>query len=103
MTVDQMKRGIELSAGADHLRTQLDTFVLLKADSYTKEVVCLGEPRKWEKDSYNRVEVRLTDDLRRYAFRVWKRDQTIRYNEIVRELNQLGVVTGHTQREVPRP
>jgi uncharacterized protein YjiS (DUF1127 family) len=101
MTEAQMKRGIELLSAATRLRKQLDEYVLLKKDAYSKEVVCLGYPERYNKDSYHRVEVSLTDDLRRYAFRLWKREQTIRYNEMVRELNQLGVLSDHRLRDVP--
>ena len=96
-----MKRGIALLASATKLRKQLDTFVLLKQDAYTKEVVCLGEPSQFRNNEYARVEVSLSDELRRYAFRLWKREHTIRYNEVVRELNRLGVRSDHTLRDVP--
>ena len=96
-----MRRGIELLAAANRLRVQLDGYVLLQKDAYTKEVVCLGEPSKFRGNEYHRVEVSLSDELRRYAFRLWKREETLHYNEVVRELNQLGVQSDHRLRVVP--
>lgn len=101
MTVDQMKRGLELLNAANRLRKQLDEFVLLQRDSFTKEVVCLGDPVSYKSGEYHRVEIPLSDQLRRYAFRIWRQEQTLRYNSIVRELNQLGVTSDHEPRIKP--
>lgn len=101
MTEQDCRDALYWKAKADKLRKQLDEFVLLKRDAYTKEVVCLGDPVSFKQGEYHRVEVPLSDDLRRYAFRLWKRETTLEYNEICRKMAQLGLVTDHRVRPLP--
>ena len=101
MTEAQMREALEWKSKADRLRKKIDTFVLLKRDDYTKEVVCLGEPKQFSKSDYFRVEVPLPDELRRYAFRLWKRETTLEYNKACRKLAQLGLSSEHTIIPVP--
>jgi hypothetical protein len=101
MTPEQMKDALAWKQKADKLRTQLNEFVLLQRDSYTKEVVCLGEPVSYKKGEFHRVEVPIPDEVRRYAFRVWKRETTLQYNDACRKIAQLGLVTDHALRPLP--
>lgn len=101
MTEQDCRDALGWKAKADKLRKQLDEFVLLKRDSYTKEVVCLGDPVSFKQSEYHRVEVPLPDDLRHYAFRLWKRETTMAYNEACRKLAQLGLQTDHRVRPLP--
>lgn len=100
MTEQDCRDALNWKAKADKLRKQLDEFVLLKRDSYVKEVVCLGNPVSFKQGEYHRVEVPLSDDLRRYAFRLWKRGTTLEYNEACRKMAQLGLQTDHHVRQL---
>lgn len=101
MTSEQMNEALGWHRKADDLRRKLDTFVLLQRDSYTKEVICCGEPVRYKKDEYRRVEMPVPDEVRRYAFRVWQRETTLAYNEACRKLAQFGVTSDHCLRELP--
>lgn len=93
MTEPQMRRALELLATAAKLRRQFDTFVLLKSDPTTrsKETISVGEPSQHNKGEYLRVDFQIPEDARRYIFNIWRRDIAYKYNEYVRELNQLNV------------
>lgn len=101
MTPDQMRQALDWKQQADRLRKQLDEYVLLKRDSYTKEVVCLGDPISYRQSEYHRVEVPLSDELRRYAFRLWQRETTLKYNDICRKMAQLDLQSDHRIRPLP--
>lgn len=101
MTEQQMREALGWKEEADRLRKRLDEFVLLKRDGYVKEVVCLGEPVPFRQNECRRVEVPLSDELRRYAFRLWKRETTLEYNEACRKLAQAGMQTDHRVRPLP--
>ena len=88
MTLDQMSRGIAVHREAVALKRQIDGWVLLSIDPACKpEVINVGDP----KDQYHRAEIKISDTIRRLAFRQWKKDRALKFNEPVRELNQLGV------------
>lgn len=93
MTELQMRRALELLSAAAKLRRQFDTFVLLKLDNATrdKETISVGEPSQHNKGEYFRVSFPIPEDARRYVFNIWRRDIAHKYNEYVRELNQLNV------------
>lgn len=101
MTEQDCRDALGWKQKADKLRQQLDEYVLLKRDSYVKEVVCLGDPVRFKQNDYHRVEVPLSDALRRYAFRLWKRETTMEYNEACRKMAQLGLQTDHCVRPLP--
>ena len=101
MTEEQLREALEWKKRADNLRHQIDTFVLLKRDAHIKEVVCFGEPVLYNKSEYHRVQLPISDEVRRYCFRVWKREKTIEYNECCRKLAQFGVISEHSVRELP--
>lgn len=92
LTAEQMQRAIGIEAHAKKLKNQLDTYVLLKRDSVCKEVISLGHPEQFKKDSYWRVETPIPEEARRYVFRLWQRETTLKYNALVRELNQIGIL-----------
>ena len=92
LTTEQMQRAIDIKARAEKLKRQLDTYVLLKRDSACKEVISLGHPEQFKKDSYWRLETPIPEAARRYVFRLWQRETTLKYNALVRELNQIGVL-----------
>lgn len=100
MTVEEMQSAIAAKGLADKLRKQLDEYVLLRRDSCTKEVICLGDPVKYRENEYHRVEVPLSEELRRYAFRLWQRETTLKYNDLCRKLAQANVQSDHRVREL---
>jgi len=101
MTPEQMQEALGWKARADKLREKLDGWVLLQRDAYVKEVICVGEPVSYKKGDYHRVEVAVPDEIRRYAFRLWKRQIALEYNEACRKLAQFGVQTEHIVRPLP--
>lgn len=101
LTAEQMQRAIGIQNEAKKLKGQLDTFVLLKRDSLCKEVIALGHPEQFKKDSYWRVETPIPEEARRYVFRLWQREIALKLNARIRELNQLGVLHDLRLVEVP--
>lgn len=98
MTADQMKDALAWKVVADKLRTQLDEYVLLKRDAFVKEVVCLGDPIRFKQNDYHRVEVPMPDEARRFAFRLWQYETTLKYNDACRRMAQYGLVSDHALR-----
>lgn len=101
MTIEDMQRAIGIKAEAEKLKRQLDTYVLLRRDSTCKEVIALGHPEQFKKDSYWRLETPIPEEARRYVFRLWQRETALKYNAYVRELNQIGVT--HDLALIPVP
>ena len=95
MTRDDMQRGIALLGEADKLHRQLTNFVLLKRSDPASEYVSLGDPVTYKQGDYHLVKMPLTDELRRLAFRMWRKETALKFNNYVRELNQLGVTHNH--------
>lgn len=92
MTADQMRHSLELISRADSLQKKLTKYVLLKRDSATRgETIQVGDPVLYRKDEYHRTDVTIPEEARRYVFNLWRRDIARQFNEVVRELNQLGV------------
>ena len=92
MTLEQMNRGIAAHREAVAIKAKFDGWVLLKADQYTKpEVVNVGEPVLYKKGEYHRTEIQIPEEIRRLAFRLWRKDLALKFNALIRELNQLGV------------
>lgn len=92
MTLEQMSRGIAVHREAVALKMQINGWVLLSIDPACKpEVINVGDPVTYRKGQYHRVEIKISDAIRRLAFRQWKKDLALKFNELVRELNQLGV------------
>lgn len=92
MTSEQMRRGLEVEAAARKIKKQFDTWVLLKLDGgATAEVINVGDPVSFKEGEYHRMKVQIPDVIRRLAFRQWRKELAFKYNEHLRELNQLGV------------
>jgi hypothetical protein len=92
MTLDQMSRGLAAHREAVAIKRQFDGWVLLAIDQHSKpEVVNVGDPIAYKKGQYHRAEIKISDAIRRLAFRQWRKDLALKFNELVRELNQLDV------------
>ncbi len=94
MTTDKMRRAISIEAEARKLKKQFDEYVLLKVDSgCTREVINVGDPVSYRKGEYHRVEIAIDETVRRLAFRAWRKNVALKFNEYVRELAQIGAST----------
>lgn len=95
MTSEQMTHAISVERSAIQLKRQFDEFVLLKLDQASKpEIINVGDPVQWKKGEYHRVEVKIPDEVRRLAFRQWRKGIALQFNERVRELNRIGMTHG---------
>jgi len=104
MDAETMHRAIQLEHNAKKLREQHDKYVLLRRDSYTKpEIINAGDPFLYKEKDYHRVEIPIPDEARRYIFALWKREIALKYNSIVRELNQIGMTTDLRPLSIERP
>lgn len=92
MTAEQMRRSLELIAVAERLRRHLKDYVLLKRvdPRDTNERICVGTPSQ-QAGSYSPEYFQIPETARRYVFNLWRKETSLRYNQAVRELNQLGV------------
>lgn len=94
MNIDDMRKAIALDGEARQLKRKFDGWVLIRKDSFTKpEVVNIGEPATFASNQYHRMEIVISDDLRRIAFRRWRKGIALKFNDVVRQLNQIGVDT----------
>ncbi|MEC9017668.1 MAG: hypothetical protein VYC29_07115 [Pseudomonadota bacterium] len=95
MTIDQARHAISIEAEARKLKRQFDKWVLLAKDHNSQaEIINVGDPVMYKKDQYHRMTVAIPDAVRRLAFRQWRKDLALKFNQCVRELNQLGVSHG---------
>ena len=94
MTTEQMRRALSIEAEARKIKRQFDEWVLLKMDASSHpEVINVGSPATYRKNEYDRMKVAIPDAVRRLAFRQWRKELALKFNEYVRELAQLGVQT----------
>ena len=94
MSPETMRHALAVEAEARKLRKQLDEYVLIKADTgCQKEVINVGDPVKFRESEYCRVQVPIPESARRYVFNLWRKEVALKYNALVRELNQIGVDT----------
>lgn len=94
MTADEMRRAISVEAEAIKIKRQIDGWVLLKPDSASKpEVINVGDPVAYKQGEYHRMTVEIPDAIRRLAFRQWRKELALKFNERVRELNRVGMAT----------
>lgn len=99
MNTKQLRAAIDLDNTAKSLLVQLETFTLLQlTDRETSPCIHVGVPNG---TNHSRITVSLPSKMRWYAFRLWKRDTAMRYNEAVRGLNQLGVQHEYELMRVP--
>lgn len=92
MTIDQARRAISTEAEARKIKRQFDQWVLLAKDSSSQaEIINVGDPILYRKDQYHRMTVAIPDAVRRLAFRQWRKELAVKFNQHVRELNKLGV------------
>ncbi len=95
MTQEQMQRALSLISSAERLRSQFDKYVLLKRDSGNRgETIQVGDPVMYRKGEYHRIDVPIPEEARRLVFNLWRKEVALKYNETVRELNQLGASHG---------
>lgn len=95
MDIPTMRRALALEAEARKLLKQYEKYVLLRPDANSmKEIINVGDPHTYQKDSYSRLQVEIPGQARRYAFQLWRKEIALRYNAAVRELNQTGALTG---------
>lgn len=95
MNRDLMREALAAEQNARAIKKKLDTFVLLKREAYERdrEKICLGDPISFRTDEYHRVEVSLPEEARRWVFRLWRREQQLAYNALVRRIAQIGMQT----------
>jgi hypothetical protein len=93
MNAEQMQRAIAIEANAKRLKKQFDTYVLLRKEGWTQEVLNVGDPVQFKEGQYNRIEVPIPEEARRFVFRCWRKEIALKFNEAVRELAQLGMTT----------
>lgn len=94
MTPETMRHALSVEAEARKIKRHLDEYVLLKLDhASTEEVINVGDPVKYREGDYHRMKIRIPEATRRLAFRQWQKETTLKFNEYVRELAQLGVST----------
>lgn len=95
-----MERALQLEAAAKSLHRKLSQMILAKVPVHgvREEVIACGI-RKPD-GTLNLEYLPVPEAARRHVFRLWKREQTLRYNAMVRELNQLGM-TGHGLALIP--
>lgn len=104
MDAATMRRALELESNARRLLKQHNEYVLLRVDSSaTPEVINVGDPVNFRKDEYHRMKVAIPQEARRYVFGLWKRETALKYNAIVRELNQIGMTTDLRPLPTERP
>ena len=102
MKPELMREALAAEQNARQIKKKLDTYVLLKREAYErdKEKIMLGDPVTYRQGEYHRVEVPLPEEVRRWAFRLWRREQQLAYNTLVRRLAQIGMDTDLTLIEV---
>lgn len=94
MTPETMRHALAVEAEARKLKRHLDEYVLLKRDhSSREEVINVGDPMRFQKNKYHHIHVPIPESARRYVFNLWRKEVALKYNEYVRELNQIGVST----------
>lgn len=94
MTIDQARRAILVEAEARKIKRRFDEWVLLQIDaSSAEEIINVGDPVTYRKNEYHRMKVKIPEAVRRLAFRQWRKELALKFNEYVRELAQLGVST----------
>lgn len=91
MTEAEMRRALELVNSARSIRRELDTWVLLRRDYSTGETILLGEPiNAGRPNEYHRHNVPIPAAARQHVFKLWRKGRAETFNQLVRELNQLG-------------
>ena len=94
MTQEQMRRALSLMSEATKLLHELDNYVLLQrsSDSGHSEKIRVGPPAgAAHPGQYRPYDVEIPEEARRHVFNLWRRSQALKFNNCVRELNQLGV------------
>lgn len=89
-TIEQASRAMTVENSARGLKKMLDTYVLLQSGGRSEQIVVgpigrdnMGNPHL----------VNIPESARRHVFNLWRKETALRYNELVRELAQLGVTT----------
>ena len=95
MKPELMREALSADQKAREIKRKLEEFVLLKRDTYgaDKEKIVLGNPVTYRQGECHRVEVPVPEEVRRWAFRLWRREQQLVYNALVRRINQIGMAT----------
>ena len=94
MSPETMRCALSVEAEARKLKRHLDEYVLLKRDNSSREeTISVGDPVKFRESEYCRVQVPIPESARRYVFNLWRKEVALKYNALVRELNQIGVDT----------
>lgn len=104
MTPETMRRALAAKSEADKLLRQYNEWVLVRVDGHSyREFLNVGDPIAFRKDSCSRQEVPIPETARRYVFRLWKHEIALKYNALVRELNQIGMQHDLSLLSVVRP
>lgn len=95
MNAETMRRALTLEEHAKKLKNQHDTYVLLKRRTgFTQlENINVGSQKEFKTGEFHSLTVEIPEEARRHVFNLWKRDVRLKYNAIVRELNQIGMKT----------
>lgn len=94
MDAETMRRALELQQRAKNLKFKFDKYLLMKAaDHYgaTKEVILVGYATGRDSKRYETEHIDIPETARRHVFNLWRRETALKYNAIVRELNQIGM------------
>ena len=104
MDAETMRRALDLANNAQQLLKKHNEYVLLKVDQASSaEFINVGDPVQFRKDEYHRMKVPIPAEARRYVFALWKREIALKYNAIVRELNQIGMSHSFELLPITRP